>query len=69
MISEILKECELKGITLEPMPDGTIKCEPGSRLDNQLIARLRANKGQLLAVLNIMDVFDGTLIEETVTVH
>ncbi|NLD38016.1 MAG: hypothetical protein GX654_14205 [Desulfatiglans sp.] len=69
MITEILAECKQKGITLEPLPEGKIKCVPGSKVDTPLLKKIRDHKKDLLNVLTVIRVFDGEIDYTNETFH
>ncbi len=50
-VIELLSTLRAQGITVEPRPDGRLYIAPAERLTPDLIARLRAHKPEILAVL------------------
>lgn len=51
--SELLRECETRGIQLSPIKWGDLKISsPGGVLDADLISRIKDHKSEILALLN-----------------
>jgi hypothetical protein len=68
MITDILRECSQRGIEISPVGD-RLKVGPVDRLTRNLLSDIHENKQILLALLNVIEVFDGTLIEESRTLN
>jgi hypothetical protein len=70
-IGSILKECEQKGIILKTSDYNHIEIYgPRSAVTPEMVTELKDNKGHLLKVLNVIEVFEGAVInEEMFTVH
>lgn len=66
---DILKECQQKGIILTPKGNRLRYVGPESEITEELLAKLKKYKPELLAVLNVLETFDGIIVEESKSIH